>query len=68
MSKRKLDALAVNKEILGFLEYMEDVDEPEIGSEYLISQLSYLVSTLTVAKQKEFMVGLNNTKYEVWKK
>jgi hypothetical protein len=66
--KKKMDALEVNKEIMGFIDYMEDVDEPEIASEYIISQLSYLVSTLTKAEQKEFMSGMLNTMNEVWKK
>ena len=61
----KMDSLDVNKKIIDFLEYMEDRDEPEIASEFLISQLSYIVSTLSRAKQKEFVAGLNNAKYEV---
>lgn len=64
-SKRKMDALEVNKELMDFISYMEDADEPEIASEFLLSQLSYLVSTLTKAKQAEFMAGLNECRKDV---
>lgn len=63
--KKKMDALTVNKEIMGFIDYMESMDECEIASEYILSQLSYLVSTLTKKEQQEFMSGMLNTMDEV---
>ena len=65
---KKMDALAVNKELMDFIDYMEDADEPEIASEFLLSQLSYLVSTLTKAKQAEFMLGLKACRNDIWSK
>lgn len=68
MAKRKMDALEVNLKLMDFLEYMESADEPEIASEFLLSQLSYLVSTLTKAKQAEFMAGVQACKDDIWEK
>ena len=59
--KNKLSALEVNVKLMNFLDEMEGLDEPEIASEYMLSQLSYLVSTLSKAKQAEFFAGIDNT-------
>ena len=64
MSK-KMSALEVNQKLMHFLMAMEVADEPEIASEYMLSQLSYLVSTLSKAKQAEFMLGMDNCLNEV---
>jgi hypothetical protein len=65
MKSTKLDALQVNIKVMDFLEKMEDLDEPEIASEFMLSQLSYLVSTLSKAKQSEFFQGMDNCLNEV---
>jgi hypothetical protein len=61
----KLDALQVNIKVMDFLNEMEIIGEPEIASEFMLSQLSYLVSTLSKAKQKEFFQGMDNCLNEV---
>ena len=65
MKSPKFDALQVNLKVMDFLSEMEDLDEPEIASEFMLSQLSYLVSTLSKAKQKEFFQGMDNCLNEV---
>lgn len=63
--KKKLTALEVNHKVMDFLDDMENLDEPEIASEFLLSQVSYLVSTLPKAKQLEFLKGMETTISEV---
>ena len=58
---KKCNALEVNVKLMNFLDEMENLDEPEIASEFILSQLSYLVSTLSKAKQAEFFAGIDNT-------
>lgn len=62
---KKCNALEVNVKLMNFLDEMENLDEPEIASEFILSQLSYLVSTLSKAKQAEFFAGIDNTLNEV---
>jgi hypothetical protein len=45
---------------MSFIEKMEDMDEPVIASEFILSQLSYMVSNLTKRGQREFFEGMDN--------
>lgn len=59
-NKSILDAEQVNLQVMSFIEKMEDMDEPVIASEFILSQLSYMVSNLTKRGQREFFEGMDN--------
>jgi hypothetical protein len=58
IKSKKVDSLTVYKTLNDFIDYMSVRGQDEIASEYLLSQMSYIVSNLTKKEQVEFFDGL----------
>jgi len=56
-----LNALEVNIQVMNFLDEMESLGQPEIAAEFLLSQVSHLVSLQGKRGQREFFEGMENT-------
>ena len=60
--KRKFDIDTIEVEVTHFIEVTKSSDE---ASDYLLSQLVYVVSELPKGKQVDFLNGLINAKREL---